>query len=203
MKLPKTTNKQHTTSNMTKFFNDRILGGALLAVAALVLTGCSSVPTSENTGPIQAKTFSFINTGTSPAANNAAPIHPMIQKAITHTLAGKGLSQMPAGGDVTVAYLIIAGNNTTTTSLNEYFGYGDEATALVEKIHQEQTVDSDRRGHFEEGTLVIDLLNPKTEKLLWRNSVQRDILRNLTPEARAARLQEIVDASLKDLQIAR
>jgi hypothetical protein len=186
---------------MLKFVTNSVAGGALLAVAALVLGGCSSVKTSENTGPIRAKTFSFINTGVGPAGNRAAAIHTMVQGAITHTLAGKGLSPLPSGGDVTVAYLVIAGNNVTTTSLNEYFGYGDEASELVEKVHQEETVDDQRRGRFEEGTLVIDLLNSKTDKLLWRSSVQREILKNLTPEARVARLQEIVDASLKDLRI--
>ena len=176
----------------------------LLAIGALALVGCSSVKTSVDAGPVKASSFSFLNTGykTAPAsANNIAAIHAMTQEAITRTLASKGVNKVAAHGDVTVAYLIIAGNNVSTTSLNEYFGYTDDANALVDKVHKEQTIKSDRRDYFEAGTLVIDVIAPKTHELLWRNSMQRDILRNLTPEVRAARIQEVVDATLKDLWI--
>ena len=47
------------------------------------------------------------------------------------------------GGDVTVAYLIIVGNNATTTSLNEYFGYTADADALTDKVHKSEAVKSE------------------------------------------------------------
>src|SRR5262252_4308386 len=123
----------------------------LFAAGALALTGCSSVKTHVDTGPIKANTFSFINTGSKPAptgADNTAALHAVVQDDIARTLAGKGLSKVPSGGEVTVGYLIIAGNNVSTTSLGEYFGYNSDADALAEKVHNTQTIKSERRDYF-------------------------------------------------------
>ncbi len=181
----------------------RRLWGALL-VAAVALTACSSVKTKVDNGPVRARSFSFVNPGfttaTAPAANVAA-VHTMLQNAIARTLAAKGLSQLPSGGDVTVAYLVIAGNSGVTTAFDDYFGSGSDATDLLEKVHQADAVGSARTDYLAAGTLVIDVRDSKTGKLLWRNSQQRDILQNPTPEVRAERIQEVVDAALRNLRI--
>jgi hypothetical protein len=101
-----------------------------------------------------------------------------------------------------VAYLIIAGNNSTTTSLNEYFGYTDDAIAMTDKVHKSQAVKANDRGYFEAGTLVIDILDPRTSKVLKRATIQAQILRELPLDEREARLQKFVDEALSDLQIA-
>jgi hypothetical protein len=100
-----------------------------------------------------------------------------------------------------VAYLVVVGNNVETTSLNGYFGYGDDAQAWVEKVHKEQAVKGENRDYFESGTLVIDFIDPKTSKLLQRRSIQAQVLRNLPAETRTSRVQAIVDQALKDLPV--
>jgi hypothetical protein len=180
--------------------NYRFLLGTLLAATAVALTACSSVKTSVDTGPVKARSFSFINPP-APPANNTAPVHAMIQDAITRHLAGKGLNHLPSGGDVTVAYLVVAGNNGLTTSFADYFGSTSDAYDLLDKVHNAEAVGSDRRDYFQAGTLFIDVINPQTSKLLWRGSKQRDILQNPTPEVRAERIQEVVDATLQPLRV--
>jgi len=182
-----------------KFATPSVLLAAVLAVA-----GCSSVKTQVDTGPIAAHTFSFVNLGPKQApasADSRAQVHQLIQQAVVKTMAGKGVTFAASGGELTVAYLVIAGNNVTTTSLNEYFGYGSDATALVEKVHSEQAVKSGDRAYFEAGTLVIDIVDPRTSKVLKRSSVQSSILRNLPADARQARVQSLVDQALSDLRI--
>jgi hypothetical protein len=125
----------------------------------------------------------------------------MVQAAITKNLAGRGVSAAASGGDVTVAYLIIAGNNASTTSINDYFGYGEDAAALLDKAHTAYT-GSKNPNYFEAGTLVIDIIDSKSFKLLRRGYATRPILRNLPDDARAARIQEVVDEILRDLRIA-
>jgi hypothetical protein len=105
------------------------------------------------------------------------------------------------GGDITVAYLIIVGNNVETTSLNRYFGYNSDASELVDKIHSEQAVKGENRNYFEAGTLVIDLIDARTSKVLQRRSVQAPLLRNLPMEKRVERAQKFVDQALSDVQI--
>ena len=175
-------------------------------MAALVLAACSSVKTKVDAGPLTARTFSFINTGSKalPAyADTRTQVHAMLHEAITKNLAAKGIASVPSGGDITVAYLVIAGNNATTTSLNEYFGYGPDATELVDKVHKEQAIKNENRAYFEAGTLVIDILDPQTSKVLKRAMVSSPILRNLSPEARQTRIQGFVDQALSDLRVAR
>lgn len=176
----------------------------LLVAAALVLTGCSSTKTKVDRGPVSARTFSFIAPGSKPVpdyADNRQLAHAMVQQAIIKNLAAKGVSQVGSGGDITVGYLIIVGNNAATTSLNSYFGDTSDTEALMEKVHKEQTQADTHRGYFEAGTLVIDFVDPKSSKTLQRRTIQGQILRNLTVETRTARIQGIVDEALADLRI--
>src|SRR5262249_30285201 len=175
----------------------------LWAAGVLTLVGCSSTPTKVDTGSIRASTFSFVNTGSKPSpayANKRQAIHTMIQTAITKNLAGRGVVRADAGGDVTVSYLLIVGNNASTTALSDYFGYGEDADALHEKAQKAYT-SSKNPNYFEAGTLLIDVIDSKSFKLLKRGYASRPILRNLPDDARAARLQEVVDEIFRDLRI--
>jgi hypothetical protein len=174
------------------------------AAGLLALVGCSSTPTKVDSGAIRARTFSFVNTAGKAAPNytdNRQHVHTLIQEAITKNLAGRGVAKADAGPDIIVSYLIIVGNNATTTSISDYFGYGQDADALHEKAQQAYT-SSKNPNYFEAGTLVIDIVDAKTFKLLKRNYASRPILKDLPDDARAARIQEVVDEVLRDLRIA-
>lgn len=173
----------------------RLLPALMLAGA---VAACSSVKTHVDEGKVNAHTFSFLNTAARQQPNYAESsqqAHAMIQQAIIHNLGARGITYLQSGGDVTVAYLVIVGNNTTTTSLNEYFGYTPDANALVNEAHSQQT-SADNRGYFEAGTLVIDILKPNNSKLLQRRSIHASVLRNLPAEQRTARIQALVDQAL-------
>ena len=176
-----------------------------LNLAVLLVAGCSSTPTKVDTGPIRAATYSFIGGGapTAPAfADSREQVHALIQDSISRNLAGKGLNQVASGSDVVVAYLVIVGNNASTERIDTYFGYGRDASALHDKA-QDAYTSSKNPNYFEAGTLLIDIIDAKTYKLLKRAYVVRPLLRNPATEVRAERIQEAVDAVLKDLRITR
>jgi len=176
----------------------------ILAAGAFALAGCSSASKTIDSGKIRASTFSFVNTGgkSSPGySDNRQAIHEMIQGAITKNLTERGITKVATGGDITLAYLVIVGNNVATKSINDYFGYSDDADALAEKAHSSYT-NTKNPNYFEAGTLVIDIIDAKTFKRVKRGYATRPILRNLPADARAARIQEVVDEILRDLQIA-
>jgi hypothetical protein len=177
----------------------------LLAVGAVLLAGCSSTPTRVNIGAVQATTFSFVTGRPMPPdyAEKRDEIHRLIQKAITTTLTNKGLSRVPAGGDVFAAYLVIIGDNVSTTDVDEYFGYGRDADALLAKAHQKSAIDNQNPDRFLAGSLVVDIIDAKTYKLLYRNYVVRPVLRSATVDARAERIQQAVDEALAGLRVAR
>jgi hypothetical protein len=172
-----------------------------LSLAGLLLNGCSSTPSHVNEGPIHAKSFSFITR--KPGAvqpESREKIHGMIQDSITRNLTSKGLSPVAAGGDVIVAYLIVVGNNASTESITTYFGAGRDPSALENKA-QEAYDRSKNPNYFEAGTLLVDILDGRTYKLLKRSYVTRPLLRDVTADVRAERIQEAVDAVLNDVSI--
>ncbi len=191
----------NTNSTRSRIATASALLGSLLLAG--LMAACSSVKTHVDKGPVQARTFSFLNTGDRQVpsyAEERKQAHAMVQQAIINHFASKGVAYAPSGGQVTVAYLIVVGNNSTTTSLNSYFGYSADSEAIVDKVHAEQT-GSEARGYFEAGTLVIDMVDPATSKLLQRRSIQAQVLRNLPMENRSARVQAIVDQALKDVPL--
>jgi len=95
---------------------------------------CSTVKTHVDKGPVKARTFSFLDRGTRQSPDYAErnkQAHAMVQQALTNYFGAKGVTYTPKNGDVTVAYLIIVGNNVATASLNDYFGYTDDSDALL------------------------------------------------------------------------
>ncbi|HEU0039664.1 MAG TPA: DUF4136 domain-containing protein [Verrucomicrobiae bacterium] len=176
----------------------------ILAAGALAMAGCSSTPTKVDSGKIRASTFSFVNPGTRPDpgyADKRQPVHTMIQDSITKNLAARGVTKAPAGGDITVGYLVIIGNNASTESVRDYFGYAEGADALHLKAHDAYT-GSKNPNYFEAGTLVIDIIDSKSYKLLKRGYATRPTLKNLPDDAKAARIQEVVDEILRELRVA-
>ena len=169
----------------------------ILAASLLALAGCSSTPSHVDTGKIRARTFSFVDTGErlANAPANRRAVLMAIQGAITKDLTARGVAQVPANGDVTVAFLVIAGNNVVTTALDDCFGYGRDANALLDKAHSKAIKSKDPNA-FEAGTLVIDIIGGQNFKLLSRTHVTRPILQNPTPELRAEHIQEAVTEAL-------
>jgi hypothetical protein len=171
----------------------------------VLIAGCSSTPKRVDSGAIKAHTFNFVNGGTTPAAaaaDNREAIHLVIQDAITQDLAAKGVQKVATGGDVTVAYLVIVGNNATTESISTYFGAGRDASGLSDKAHAAYT-ENKNPNYFEAGTLVVDIIEAKTYKVLFRDYVTRPALRNPAAEVRAANIQAAVNEALSKLRIAR
>lgn len=174
-----------------------------LGLAALLLSGCTSAPKHVDKGPIRAATFSFVVPPPQKdpfAPDRFAPVHKMIQDSITQTLSAKGLQRTSAGGDVIVAYLVIIGNNASTEAIDTYFGYGRNAMDLEDKAHAAYNR-SKNPNYFEAGTLVVDIIDAKTDKVLKRSYVVRPLLGNVSAEVRAEHIQEAVNAVLNDVQI--
>src|SRR5512136_2453595 len=166
----------------------KLLSG--LAAAVIVFAGCST-PTHVDKGPIKATTFSFLRPGPLPEAafrENRQQVNAIVHEAIANNLAAKGVKLLSEGGEVTVAYLIVVGNNVTTSTINDYFGYGPDAAALEDKAQKAYT-EGKQRGYFEAGTLLIDIIDARTNKLLARNYVTRPILQNPSAEVRKTHIE--------------
>jgi len=170
-----------------------------IGVLALVLAGCASAPRTVDRGPIAARTFNFVIPAAPPAAR-WQPLHALVQEAITANLANRGVAKAEAGGDITVGYLVVAGNNASIASINDYVPNSEDPSGMADKIHKAYR-QSKNPNYFEAGTLVIDIIDGKSFKLVKRGYATRPVLRNPSADARAAHIQEAVDEILKDLRL--
>lgn len=183
-----------------------------LLAAISMLAGCSSVPVQVKEEPIPASTFSFIDVKTkssSGIADNRAEMHAMIQNAITKNFAAKGVSRVESGGDLTVGYLVIVASNTTTSAISDYFGYGPDNKALLDKAHKgvaklraedPETRIRDPRT-YRSGALVIDILDAKTAILQYRNLAYGELLADAPEELRTKRVQTAINEILTGFKI--
>ena len=92
-----------------------------------------------------------------------------IKNAVDAQLATKGWTQVPSGGDVAVVAIKTTQTQRTLQTFYDGFGggwgwrrfggggFGDATTTEQD---------------YKEGTLVIDLYDAKTKKLIWRGSAQ-------------------------------
>ena len=175
-----------------------------LAAVFLAVSACSTSPESVkvNSGTVQAHTFNFVTprSGALQGTDDRAPVHRMIQDAITRNLASKGVTKASTG-DITVAYLVVIGNNVSTESVSTYFGYSEESEKLELKAHDVYT-GTGNRSYFESGTLLIDVIDSRSGKLLKRGYGTSPLLRNLAAGERSAKVQQVVNSILNDLRIA-
>jgi Domain of unknown function (DUF4136) len=86
-----------------------------------------------------------------------------IKSAVNSALAAKGWTEVPSGGDVEVFAIETTQNRQTLDTFYNGFGGGrrwrggfGDATTTIET--------------YAVGTLVVDLFDAKTEKLIWRSS---------------------------------
>ena len=66
---------------------------------------------------------------------------------------------------------------------------------------QEAYVSNKNPNFFEAGTLLIDITDSKDFKLLKRGYATRPILRDISDNARAERIQGVVDEILADVRV--
>ena len=86
-----------------------------------------------------------------------------IKEAVNAALAGKGLTQVPSGGEISIVAIEMSQNQQRLDTFYNGFGggwrwgggFGDATT----------TVDN-----YKVGTLVVDLFDTSTKKLIWRGS---------------------------------
>ena len=175
----------------------------LLALVALAPAASAKAPAKVNKGTIHARTFNFVTPSSKPVPGfvaNIEAVHVMIQKAITKNLAARGVTRVSAGGDITVPYLVITGDNVSTTAIGSYFGYSDDLGDLHDRAQKAYTR-SKNPNHFEAGTLLIDIVDGRNFKLMKRGYASRPLLRDVSAATKAARIQEVVDEILRDVRI--
>jgi uncharacterized protein YceK len=169
---------------------------ALLLLAAI--SGCSSIPTPKGSSKGYS-TVRFIAPKKAIDVDETERVltaNRMVHESITAQMENHQLKVVEQGdADLVVAYLIVIQDNFSTTSINQYFGYRDDASDIVDKAHS-KGLSGRQLERFKRGALVIDLIDAKTLKLVYRDFAVNGISSRDPDEVRQKKINDAVQEAL-------
>ena len=177
----------------------RILTLTLLAVLSSVFVSCApsiDQPKGTHKGYTSARLTQLNPDQPAVADPTQRAIHGMIQHSLRQQFTAKGLTYGKSDADLVVAYLVIYQETGMTASHDEYFGYGRSADAIVDRAHERGVIESKRPDFFRRAGIVIDVIDSKTHKLVYRNFAAGDVIRGASAKTRAARIDAAVAQAL-------
>jgi hypothetical protein len=160
---------------------------AALGLAGVVASGCATISVSTDYDHTvdfsRYRTFSFVGghiwiNGVRDDGNTL--VNDRIHRAIVDALAAKGLREVPTDPDLQVGYLAGARTRTEVEGVGPYApGFGpylgwDEWWGPMYTDWWTRT--------YEEGTLIIDLIDAHTKKLVWRAYARTEVNPPVTDE---------------------
>lgn len=173
----------------------------LLAVAACaaVLSSCSSnvsMPKGNSKGYTSARIVK--RAPDSPAITNSREkrVHNLIQSNIKSQFKARGLGFNAPDADLVVGYMVIYQDNSMTTSFDDYFGYGRGSNDILNLAHKKGVTEGDRPDYFERAGLVVDVVDTKTNKLVYRNVSVGDLVNGPSDVTRPSVVTAAVNEAL-------
>jgi acylphosphatase len=149
--------------NFDKGENMRLRIRLPIAIALILVAAASAFPREVKSDYDHHANFSQYKTYSWAKVETTSPLwNDRVKEAVDRELAAKGWTQVPSDGDVSIVAIGTTRDKPTLQTFYDGFdgwlwnGFGD-ATTYVE--------------HYTEGTLVIDMFDTKSKKLVWRGSV--------------------------------
>jgi hypothetical protein len=169
----------------------------ILLLLATSVAGCTTIPMPKGNSKAYS-TVRFIAPN-QPLGEDGAPefveANRMIKESIAAQMEKYGLKIVEGNADLIVAHLIILQDNVSTSYSNQYYGYQDFSD-LVNLAHKKGM-----KKHYpvqvQKRALVIDLINAKTFKLVYRDYALSGTLANLSEQERRAYINTAVAETLQ------
>jgi Domain of unknown function (DUF4136) len=176
-------------------------------VLALALAGCASSSRTASHAASDASlagrtTFRFVPDKSlveAAAVSNSAYWRQQIGQDIVASLNAKGYRFFPTRQtDFLVAYHVVLKEGESVYTLNNYSGYalspGQEAQADLTRFQ-----DPKRPGEAASGTLIIDIIDPRQRRIIWRGYTTAAFDRQQPIAKLRSRLKMVVEKTLADL----
>ena len=154
--------------------------GIFLLCALLLAAGCSSVSVSNDFDSkvdfSSLHTYSWVEVPQSTSENvqrelaTNSLIEGRVKKAVNRQLAAKGLRETTQDPDFLIAFHTGVQDKTDIQSWGYGYGYWGMRGGGVSTIN------------YQEGTLILDFIDPKTKNLIWRGVGKKVISEKTTPE---------------------
>ncbi len=183
-------------------FVQRLLGALLIAA----IGGCSTVTVQSaydrSVSFSGFKTYGWIpyplkKTG-DPRIDNNSTLALRIRNAVESQMAAKGVTKKSPGiPDFLVGYHVTLKKKTTTKELNAVYTVLDTSSFRTRLRYSPSSTQQTYAYEYEEGTLILDIIDPKTRKLLWRGSAKGEVDFSASREAKQERVNEAVERILE------
>lgn len=172
----------------------------IVAIVGLITGACSSIETPKGSSKGYSSARFVKADRYEPYPNFAeddAKISGMVQTAIRSNFAANGIPVGADNAELVIAYLLIKRNNVSTEMVDSYFGYGRDAMKIMDEAHRTGAVEGKRPDRFEEGAIVIDLIDAKTNKLVYRHYAVRDLTSEPSDSVRKGLVDSAVAEALR------
>ena len=169
-----------------------------LALIAAFVCGCSSVDMPKGTDKgYESARFVKASSATLPYGLEDSPVvNGMVQDAIATQFRGKGFTFGGPSADLIVAYMLIRQTNSSTAMNADHFGHGRDVDAIVGRAHDKGVIKNKSPDEFEAGAVVIDILDARSNELVYRNFAKREVIDVVSDEARRQRIDGAVREAL-------
>lgn len=164
---------------------------AWLIPVLILLSGCSGMRITTDFD--QTYNFSNLRTYAWMEGKRSRPTDPSVDTSLLETrvknavdaeLAMKGYEAVPADqADFHVGYHAAVRSKIDAYTMSNFYGYRPGWGAGYSDVHVYE---------YDEGSLVLDIVDPDTNNLLWRGGAQAEVGDWDTPEKREARIREAV-----------
>lgn len=125
-------------------------------------------------------------------------VHGMIQRSIGQQFTANGMSWGRQDAGLVVAYMVIYQESSMTASYDDFFGHGREGMEIAQRAHQVGVIDNKRPDDFKRGAIVVDVIDAKTNKLIYRNFAEGDVVRGVSDDRRSDRIEAAITQALAD-----
>ncbi len=168
----------------------------LVLVVALGLTACASEPPKPvlDYNPdydfYQIKTYAFAP-GKSVGADSL--VGSRVEMAVEEEMTAKGIKLVDADkADILVRFMLMAQNKQDIRTYDRHYGGGAYRCYRCGYGSGYRTTTEVQVKNYTEGTLVIDLADPKMDRVVWHAISKRKVVKSRTPEERDALVKEVV-----------
>jgi hypothetical protein len=162
-------------------------------VLLLAVSGCSGVRVTTDYDPAadfsKLRSYAWLDERSGVQGDRAdvtSLLDRRVRRAVDTELQHKGWRLVSRGeADALVAYHLGVETRLDVNTIHSGYGYGRGAYHGGVATHT--TV-----SEYQEGTLLVDVIEPESKQLIWRGSGQSRLRRSSTPEQREQRIDEAV-----------
>ena len=132
-----------------------------------------------------------------PSTDIEKQVHSLIQNSLARQFTSRGMSYGDSPSGLVVAYLVIYQEPGMTADFRDYFGYGRNVDDIAAIAHNRGALGS-RPEFFRQAGIVVDVIDSRTNKLVYRGFSKNDVVKGASPSTRASRIDAAVAEALAD-----